>query len=451
MTRKTYVSFSRYFLSFLASFILLLPLSFILITLVNHWLLEFPTVHLIIITASIVVIGFLLSLIAPIIRNLMIKNIFPGSYDYDKKLKILARQLAQNPHIDDRILFCTDSLAKIIGVKQVHFGAYKKNQFNIAVLSRLGLKNWLSFGPKINHDPWTKNDRRRLKWFSSSVAVTLNLEQQRRLEKRRLAQIKKKVLISTQRLKKLNRDLIQRDKDLALQFDELAHDLKNPIAITLNILSEVATSDLAKKDATKQQSLKNLLAEAAWMDKSTSHLLDLARAEAGKTRSNKKPLNLFGVVQDTMDYLQDFANHQECSIEWNPLTNQVTEAIINGDEKLIHQLLNLLFTWTVRATRNNLSLNLTTDLTDQYIFLDFIIRPLKKIANNSQKDLLDQFTRIWSHHRDRQYGITGMELALAKWILKEHKGALAITESDQNRVVLRAAFPNKKPTTTKLP
>lgn len=249
----------------------------------------------------------------------------------------------------------------------------------------------------------------------------------------------KPVLDVATELATLNEQLEDRDREHTQRLDGLAHDFKNPLVLIANAFEQcswrLTSEQLAAPEFTRVR------AEVEWMIKFVDHMLDLARAEAGRTALRKQLVYVEELVADAAHTLDEFAAHQNRRIIVHPGSEEL--ALI-ADEGLLFKLMTLLLSRAVRLTSAVVDVRTTTSLDGSTIFVDIVVDPLD-VGRAKPRELFDRFSRPWSHHDDRQFGITGLEMSVAQWITEAHGGALKIAEADHQRTVIRASFPRATP------
>jgi K+-sensing histidine kinase KdpD len=457
MSRSVYINVIRHAVLIGVMSALLLPFSFSLFWLVDRYLISFPTLYLLGVTGCIVVVGGTVTMLTPVIRRSVERTLFSGSYDYVDAVRELTAQVIEDTQIQDVLRFTCDELAHVIGAKNVNIlsasevvrllraSELTQSQHLIVGIPQTPKTSrtydpssmedaFIVLGEKLSGDPWSAGDAKLLQWFAHAVAIHLNVGRQRQFEQRRLEQIRELVKKRTSELAALNRRLAKRDHDHAVQLDELAHDLKNPITV---ISQTLANAPLTNQPYPRL--LETLRLETAWMTRFLDHILDLARAEAGKITPQRIGLSLADILDDTLESVAGFAATQHKRIQWASFVIHERKIEIQADPFLLYKMLQLLFVRAIRLSRDVTQVAVITDLIGKRAFVDIAIdaRP----SQDNPSSMLIHLTHQPTHHQDRRFGITGLELSLAQWIMHAHGGSLLVTEVEHKRTVIRAEFP----------
>jgi len=236
----------------------------------------------------------------------------------------------------------------------------------------------------------------------------------------------------------LHLKLAERDHEHTQRLDELAHDLKNPVVLIANALEQcswrLTPAQLADPDFATAR------AEVEWMAKFVDHMLDLARATAGRTPLRQQLVFIDDVLDDAAESLAEFSLHQGRSIVLQ--RQPKNDLALIADEGLVFKLLVLLFSRAVRLTAEQVDVLVSTSPGNVSIYVDIVIA---RVARSVKPSLPVGATwrdgRSWSNHSDRQLGITGLELSIAQWITEAHSGSLTVAAADDHSTVIRITFP----------
>ncbi len=473
--RYALVTITRSVVTWLVAGLCLLPLSFGIFFGIEKLFATFPTMHLVALATGVGLVGMAVAGFLPRARAAVRDQLFTGSFDYDERVRKLAAEIVEDASASDPIAHTRDELTRSIGCQDVRFiehdlsgnvrGATSLLTPRLLAVSLPGsttTPGLLILEQKTNGDPWVIADLRLLEWFVRTVSVTLNLARERNLEQRRFEQVKQQVITQTTELSQLNDRLTQRDKDLTSRLDELAHDFKNPLTHMANAL-ERATWMVGEDTEKLGADFATVRAEVMWMAKFVDHMLDLARADAGKVTLRRSPVLLADLLDDVVYELAKFCSVQGRSIEWDKFVVHERNLSLQADAGLLFKVFRLLLTRAVRMTLTTVGLAVTTDMERRNVLVDIIVDPVGAASEDTvdgtkapgrasgkpgrvsgqpkHKQLLERFEHEPGEGDDRLFGITGLELAIARWILSAHGGDLRIAEADERRTVLRATLP----------
>jgi K+-sensing histidine kinase KdpD len=445
MNRAVFIHTSRWIVATVTIAFIALPVSYGLFYLVNQYTSPYPTLYLVCLAISIGSIVLLILLLLPPIQAAVTRALFPGSFDYEAAIRVLAAEVVQDAKITDVVGHIYKGLTSAIKIKNVRMvGGTAVFQHSVRTKEHLAIPipqaappSMMILSNKNNGDEWSRRDEKLLNRFASSVAVRLCVAQERDRELLRLKQVKELVVKATYDLAESNRTLELREREYTKRLDELAHELKNPIIRMLNALDKETWT---KPEVRRGKEFIKIRSELRWVAKFIDQLLELGRAGAGKVLLQKQTIFLYDIIEDVMTEIRSFVHEQDRQVRWNSLVNSMEDLQVIGDEGLIFKLLRLLLTRTTRLSRSNIDVSVTSDLKMTEAYIDILFIPHLNGAPAPHTQLLDQMETP-AIHEDRRFGITGLELNIAKWILEAHNGKLTIPEADQNRIVIRATIP----------
>ncbi|MFO0702306.1 MAG: hypothetical protein U0514_00260 [Candidatus Andersenbacteria bacterium] len=394
-----------------------------------------PTVLLLTQAGIVGLLAWGASLVVPRARQIATRYLFPGSYNYEERVRQLALRASYDVSLWDANVLLKQ-LGNLVGA-HVALVDREGDAALIVELPARTMHQFLLFGEKENGDPWTSHDRQLLEWFARCVAVSLSLARERQLEVRRLRQTEEQLTRMTKEATELRSQLETRDHEHTARLDELAHDLKNPI---VHIANALELSGLEDPSVSAESSFRKVRAEVDWMIKFVDHMLELARAEAGRTTLQKQLVYLDEVVDDAIEALAEFASRQDRRVE-RQSSGQLVDVATMADDGLVYKLFELLISRAIRLSPTTVQCRISTSLDGKLAYVDILVDRVPELAGIEPHELLGRLSRQWMHRDDRQFGITGLELSIAQWIMQAHNGSLTVAESDEQRTVIRTAFP----------
>ncbi|MFH0830907.1 MAG: hypothetical protein V1895_02515 [Parcubacteria group bacterium] len=412
----------------------LAPITFAVLALEETYLTDYPTVRLLAIIASVGAGAFGLTCLVPRAEQLFERIIFPGSYSYYRNVEQLTLELTTRSSLADiperlasRLSSATDAKVAVLeGAEHIVKQKHKTiDQLMFVLAEHPLLVLWL--GPKRNGDLWAHQDRDMLLKLVILISPLVRLAHQKRYEELRHRQVRELLRRNTSELDALHERLAGRDPLDRLHFDQLAHDLKNPVIVLSFALQDPET---------KGSAIASLQTEVAWMSKFIDHVLELSRSGAGKIKPKPERTDLVATLYDLVDELQDLTCSQKQEIFFRPVTESLE---VHADPFLLYRLFQLLLVRAIRLTTSGLLIELWQDQKTTQI--DVILSPLEQRLGKRMRELLDEIKLQRPTFQDRRAGITGLELHLANWIAKAHGGTISIPEADERRTVLRITFP----------
>lgn len=224
--------------------------------------------------------------------------------------------------------------------------------------------------------------------------------------------------------------------DQVLLFDQLAHDLKDPIVVIANTLEQCSWR--LEQLPQENQSLSRVRAEVDWMVKFIDQMLELARLEAGRTQRHLQLVFVDDLLHETVDELTEFVSARDRIIDVLPSDDN--ECAVMTDEGLLHRLLVLLLTYATRKATSKVQTRVCSWSATKSLCIEIIFDSEPSTAAMDGPDLQ---SLKWIDHSDRQFGMTGLELLIASRIAQTQCGSIEIG-SKGRRAFVRIDFAVKK-------
>lgn len=214
---------------------------------------------------------------------------------------------------------------------------------------------------------------------------------------------------------------------------DTSHELRTPIAI-MKAGIEVA---LSKERDTRgyQQVFANTLEDLRRISKIIENLFILARADAGRYEIHIRRMNLHPIITDIVEQLKLIAEQKNIYV----LTETMEDIFIEGDELLIRMLLLNLMDNAVKYTSQNGTIKLSLGKDNGWV----------KIAIEddgigiSEEDIPYIFDRFYRANKVRtaNYNGGGLGLSICQWIVKSHRGTMAVQSKLHKGSTFTVTFP----------
>jgi heavy metal sensor kinase len=203
---------------------------------------------------------------------------------------------------------------------------------------------------------------------------------------------------------------------------DASHELRTPISL-IRAEAEIALRKSRDQDE-YQESLGRILQEAERTSSLIEKLLSLARADAGRESLDIRQIDLGKTVRDAaLDWRQVMIGQQLRFVQ--RLTDR--ELLIAADKTAIARLLNILLDNAVKYTPAPGSVELTLDEKDNKAVLTVRDTGIG-IGNEDQPRIFERFYRA-DKARSRELGGAGLGLAIAQWIVEQHRGSITVRSS----------------------
>ncbi len=200
---------------------------------------------------------------------------------------------------------------------------------------------------------------------------------------------------------------------------DASHELRTPISL-IRTEAEIALRK-SRSEPEYRTALRHILLEAERTTSLVEKLLSLARADSGREALEIRPFNLRETVLKVAS---------EWRIVAGPEALRFTEAIttsevpVEGDETVLHQLLNILLDNAVKYTPAPGRIDLSLDQRDHKAVLRVADSGIG-IAEDDQPKIFERFYRA-DKARSRELEGAGLGLAIAQWIVQQHHGSIEV-------------------------
>ena len=203
----------------------------------------------------------------------------------------------------------------------------------------------------------------------------------------------------------------------------LAHEIKNPLS-TVQLNLQLLQEDLSPENPAYSRLINRLNTVQNETGRLREILDDFLRY-AGRLELERKPMELNSMLEDTVDFFSPQAQSQRVQLRLNKSPQPVHVQI---DPKLIKQaLLNLMIN-SMQAMPNGGELIVTLSTTPNHALIDVI-----DTGGGIPPEAVD---RIFHAYYSTKSGGTGLGLAMAKRIVEEHGGTIAVkSEIGKGRIL----------------
>jgi signal transduction histidine kinase len=177
----------------------------------------------------------------------------------------------------------------------------------------------------------------------------------------------------------------------------------------------------SRGDAEYREALRHVLLEAERTSGLLEELLALARADSGRETLRITPVDLSSVVQEAGDRWQELMTAQNLKF-----TREVTdrEVMILGDRNALQRLLAVLLDNAAKYTPAPGTVELHLEITGSVAAIRVYDSGIG-IAVEEQSKIFERFYRV-DKARGRAANGSGIGLAIAQWIVQQHRGSITV-------------------------
>ncbi|AEV84363.1 histidine kinase [Actinoplanes sp. SE50] len=238
--------------------------------------------------------------------------------------------------------------------------------------------------------------------------------------------------LSRRRAERLTEELDRsRDEYIAL----VGHELRTPLT-SLQAYTDVMIDEPDLSVDERQSMLKVMQRNTASLRAIVTKLLDVAGMRSGHVDLHRQPMDLATIVHEAAD---DARTGAQITIE----VNTPPQAPLHGDparlRQVVDELLSNALTWAPRGSA--IGINLRADPRAIAVSVSNTGRPL---TVEERGRLFDTFFRGESARNGGVPG-TGLGLTIARTIVEEHGGTIAVSEPDEAATTFTIRLPTHQP------
>jgi heavy metal sensor kinase len=215
---------------------------------------------------------------------------------------------------------------------------------------------------------------------------------------------------------------------------DASHELRTPVSL-IRTEAELALRR-SRTEAEYEESLRQILHEAERTTLLIEQLLELARADSGRGSLIMQPVDLPAVVRSVINGWQQVAavRNLQFSTEICKL-----DASVMGDATLLRRLADILLDNAFKYTPSPGSVRLALEVRAETAVIT-VQDSGAGIAQEDQEKIFERFYRV-DTARSRAQGGVGLGLAIAEWIVLQHRGAVSVESRPGVGATFRAELP----------
>lgn len=229
-----------------------------------------------------------------------------------------------------------------------------------------------------------------------------------------------------QRLSDTVNEMLARIETAFLRITEFtadaSHELRTPVSL-IRTEAELALRR-SRGEIEYRDSLRHILLEAERTTGLIEQLLSLARADSGREMLDMHPVDLRATLGGAVESWRQVGRIRGLEFSTNIDADNL---IVFGDENVLRRLINILLDNAFKYTPSPgwVSVSLEHRAEDALITVrDSGIG----IAESEQAKIFERFYRV-DKARSRAQGGAGLGLAIAQWIVTQHRGAITVKSS----------------------
>jgi heavy metal sensor kinase len=215
---------------------------------------------------------------------------------------------------------------------------------------------------------------------------------------------------------------------------DASHELRTPVSL-IRTEAEVALRR-SRAEAEYTESLRHILLEAERTTAVIEQLLALARADSGRETLHMQPVNLAQTLSSVGEGWRQVASIRNLQFSVNV---PVQDAFVMGDEAALRRLADILLDNAFKYTPSPGWVRLSFEQKgDRAVLL--VQDSGVGIAEEDQPKIFERFYRV-DKARSREQGGAGLGLAIAQWIVTQHRGLIAVESRQGKGATFRVELP----------
>jgi heavy metal sensor kinase len=215
---------------------------------------------------------------------------------------------------------------------------------------------------------------------------------------------------------------------------DASHELRTPISL-IRTEAELALRR-SRGEAEYKESLRHILLEAERTTALIEQLLSLARADSGRELLHRQPVDLRETLRSVVDGWRQVATIRNLQFS---VSIEGQDPFVMGDETLLRRLADILLDNAFKYTPSPGSVHLSLEQNAEGAVIT-VQDSGPGIDEQDQPKIFERFYRV-DKARSREQGGAGLGLAIAQWIVTQHRGSIAVDSRLGRGAVFRVELP----------
>jgi heavy metal sensor kinase len=215
---------------------------------------------------------------------------------------------------------------------------------------------------------------------------------------------------------------------------DASHELRTPVSL-IRTEAELALRR-SRGEAEYKESLRHILLEAERTTVLIEQLLAMARADSGSETLHLQPVDLRQTLWNVVNGWQQVAIIRNLQFS---ASIDARDFFVLGDEILLRRMADILLDNAFKYTPSPGSICLSLEQSGESAVV--MVRDSGVgIDGQDQSRIFERFYRV-DKARSRAQGGAGLGLAIAKWIVTQHRGSIAVESSPGQGTTFRVDLP----------
>ncbi|HXJ89466.1 MAG TPA: ATP-binding protein [Candidatus Binatia bacterium] len=215
---------------------------------------------------------------------------------------------------------------------------------------------------------------------------------------------------------------------------DASHELRTPVSL-IRTEAELALRR-SRTDTEYRASLRQILGEAERTSQLIEQLLEVAREDSGRESLAMQTVDLTKILRGMVGSWQQVAVTR--GIEFSTSITEMGIPLM-GDQTLLRRLADILLDNAFKYTPSPGSVRLAVEVQQDTAVMTVQDSGLG-IADEDQRRIFERFYRV-DKARSREQGGVGLGLAIAQWIVSQHRGTICVESQPGEGAKFRVALP----------
>jgi heavy metal sensor kinase len=215
---------------------------------------------------------------------------------------------------------------------------------------------------------------------------------------------------------------------------DASHELRTPVSL-IRTEAELALRR-SRGEAEYKESLRHILLEAERTTALIEQLLSLARTDSGRETLHFHPVDLRQTLSTVVEGWQQVATIRNMQLS---ATLDVLDSSVMGDETLLRRLADILLDNAFKYTPAPGSVRLLLERQGESAVITVQDSGVG-VAEEEQGRIFERFYRV-DKARSRAQGGAGLGLAIAQWIVTQHRGSIGVESRSDHGATFRVELP----------
>jgi heavy metal sensor kinase len=215
---------------------------------------------------------------------------------------------------------------------------------------------------------------------------------------------------------------------------DASHELRTPVAL-IRTEAELGLRK-SRGELEYREALQHILLETERTTALIEEMLSLARADSGRETLNMRPVDLRLTLRSLISDWRQVASIRNLQFEGDIADS---ESFVLGDETALRRVINIILDNAFKYTPSPGAIQLSLSQLENHAVVT-VRDSGAGIAAEEQSKIFERFYRV-DKARSRDLGGAGLGLAIAQWIVQQHKGIIEVDSSPGQGSVFRVKLP----------